>query len=64
MLAAGGPTGSGRGYRKGEQICLAAAMWQPEPAANCPQDQTISACQVKPEQQNYTVTLNCGVEIP
>ncbi len=64
MLAAGGPTGSGRGYRKGDQICLAAAMWQPDPAANCPQDQPISACQVKPEQQNYTVTLNCGVEIP
>jgi uncharacterized protein (DUF2237 family) len=63
MLAADGPTGTVKGYRKGDQICLVAAMWQPDPSANCPQDQPISVCQVKPEQQNYTVTLNCGVEI-
>jgi Tol biopolymer transport system component/putative hemolysin len=63
MFVADGPTGTAAGYRKGDQICLAAAMWQPDPSANCPQDQPISACQVKPEQQNYTVTLNCGVEV-
>jgi hypothetical protein len=62
MLAAGGPTGVGAGYRKGDQICLVGAIWQPDASANCPQDQPISACQVKPEQQNYTVTLNCGAE--
>ena len=62
MLAADGPTGTSRGYRKGDQICLAAAMWQPDDSANCPQDQPISACEVMPEQQLYTVTLNCGVE--
>ncbi len=31
---------------------------------NCPKDQPISACQVTPEQQIYTVTLDCGVETP
>jgi Tol biopolymer transport system component/putative hemolysin len=61
MLVADGPTGTAAGYRKGDQICMAAAMWQADDSANCPQDQPISACPVKPEQQNYTVTLNCGV---
>ena len=64
MLAAGGPTGMGAGYRKGDQICWAGAMWEPDDSANCPDDQPISACQVTPEQQVYTVTLNCGVETP
>ncbi len=60
MLASAGPTGMGVGYRKGEQICLAAAIWRPDESANCTDDQPISACEVMPEQQNYTVTLNCG----
>jgi putative hemolysin len=64
MLAAGGPTGIGVGYRKGDQICMVDAMWRPDASANCPKDQPISACPVKPEQQLYTVTLNCGVETP
>jgi len=64
MLAAGGPTGIGAGYRKGDQICMASAMWQPDASANCPKDQPISACQVTPEQQNYTVILDCGEETP
>ena len=60
MLAAGGPNAIDLGYRKGEQICWAGAGWQPDAAANCPQDQPVSACQVTPEQQLYTVTLNCA----
>jgi dipeptidase D len=63
MFVADGPTGTARGYRKGDQICLAAAMWEPDESANCPDDQPISACEVTPEQQNYTVTLNCGVAV-
>ena len=62
MLVADGPTATSKGYRKGEQLCLAAAMWEPDESANCPKDQPISACQLTPEQQLYTVTLNCGVE--
>jgi len=64
MLAAGGPTGIGLGYRKGNQICWASAQWWPDDSANCPKDQPVSACPVTPAQQAYTVTLNCGVEIP
>jgi putative hemolysin len=64
MLASGGPTGMGSGYRKDNQLCLDAAIWQPDASANCPKDQPISACKVTPEQQLYTITLNCGVETP
>lgn len=62
-LASGGPTGMGMGYRKDNQICLASAVWKPDTSANCLSDQPISVCQVKPEQQIYIVTLNCGIEI-
>ena len=64
MLVADGPTGTAVGYRKGDQICWAGAEWRPDESANCPKDQPISACAVTPEQQLYTVTLNCGVEVP
>jgi dipeptidase D len=63
MFVADGPTGTAAGYRKGDQICLAAAMWAPDESADCPDDQPISACEVAPEQQLYTVTLNCGVVV-
>jgi hypothetical protein len=62
MLAAGGATGIGIGYRKGDQICLVNAIWQPDASANCPNDEPISACAVKPEQQNYTITMLFGEE--
>lgn len=64
MLAASGPVGISAGYRKGDQICIASASWKPDDSANCPKDQPISACQATPEQQIYTVTLDCGVETP
>ncbi len=64
MLAAGGPNAIDQGYRKGDQICWAGAGWQPDASADCPTDQPVSACQVTPAQENYTVTLNCGVEAP
>jgi putative hemolysin len=62
MLTADGPTGTAQGYRKDDQICWASAGWSPDASANCPQDQPISACPVTPEQQDYTVSLNCGVK--
>ena len=64
LLAADGPTGTAVGYRKGDQMCMAAAMWQPDDSANCPKDQPIAACELTPAQQLYTVSLNCGVEVP
>lgn len=64
MLAADSPTGTSMGYRKNDQVCLVSAMWDPDVSANCPADQPVSACKVTPEQQLYTITLNCGVESP
>ena len=64
MLVADGPTGTVQGYRNGNQICWASAGWQPDAATSCPADEPISACDVPPEHQDYTVTLNCGVETP
>ena len=60
MLAAGGPTGIGAGFRLDNQVCMAGAIWHPDASANCPDDQPISACEVTPAQQLYTVTLNCA----
>ncbi len=63
MLAADGPTGTDRGYRKGDQISWAGAIWHPDNSANCPKDQPVSACLLTPAQQIYTITLNSGVEV-
>jgi hypothetical protein len=59
-LAAGGPTGTASGFRKGDQVCLAGARWQPESTVNCRSDKPIATCEVAPEQQLYTVTLDCA----
>lgn len=66
--AADGLTGSARGYINGaagpgkslDFLLLVSAVWEPSPDANCPADQPISACPLKPEQQLYTVTLKAA----
>ncbi|NJD58798.1 MAG: DUF333 domain-containing protein [Anaerolineae bacterium] len=63
LLGADGPTGHIVGYRKDNQLCYAGAMWTPDAAVTCPTDQPITACPLTPEQQLYTVTLNCGEEV-
>jgi hypothetical protein len=55
---ADGPTGTAVGLRNGNRLGLVSVQWQPSPDANCPTDQPISACQLKPEQQLYTITLD------
>jgi hypothetical protein len=64
MLAAGGPTGIGAGFRSGDVFCLASAMWTPDASANCPSDAPISTCEVTPAQQLYSVTLDCATSAP
>jgi len=59
MYAADGPTGTGTGMINGDQLCLLIAMWIPAGEARCPADRPISECELKPEQQLYTVTLTC-----
>jgi len=60
QLASGGPTGMGSGYRSGALVCIAAAIWHPDASANCPADKPISECTVTPEQQLYTITIDCA----
>ena len=62
MLPAGGPNAIDEGYRKGDQICWAGAGWQPDDVRQLPEGPTGLGLPVTPAQQNYTVTLNCGVE--
>jgi putative hemolysin len=60
MYAADGPTGTGNGFRRGNTLCLFSVGWEPSEDANCPQDQPISACELRPEQKLYTIRLNCA----
>jgi hypothetical protein len=60
MYAADGPTGAAGGFRQGDGLCLLAVEWKPSPDANCPSDKPISDCQLKPEQQLYSISLNCA----
>jgi putative hemolysin len=63
MYAADGPTGTGNGFRKGNALCLLSVGWEPSPDADCPTDQPISVCELSPEQQLYTIMLNCAQDI-
>lgn len=57
---AGGPTGTGTAFRLENGLCLLHVGWEPSEDADCPADQPISACKLTPEQQEYTITLNCA----
>jgi len=60
MYAADGPTGTATGFQRASELCLLTVGWEPSEDANCPQDQPISECQLAPEQQLYTIDLNCA----
>ncbi len=55
---ASGPTGEATAYRSGNNIAFLLAQWKPAKDANCPKDQPISQCDLKPEQKLYTITLH------
>ncbi|MBE2225610.1 MAG: hypothetical protein IAF02_29000 [Anaerolineae bacterium] len=55
---ADGPTGTATGLRLDDKLALINVEWQPSPDANCPADQIITACELTPAQQIYTITLN------
>lgn len=62
QYASGGPTGAGIGLTRDAALLLILAEWTPDPAANCPTDQPISACTLTPEQQLYTVTIQAAMK--
>jgi|GEM_PF-1042203 len=62
MYAADGPTGTVTAFRQSDDICFLSVDWSPSDAADCPTDRPISACDLEPEHQLYTIILNCARE--
>jgi hypothetical protein len=56
--AADSPTGTLFGLRRNMELVLVDVGWLASAGVNCPKDQPISACDIKPEQQMYTIMLN------
>lgn len=54
---ASGPTGELTAMTRDMGLMLINAEWEPAPEANCPADQPISACDLKPEQKLYTIQI-------
>jgi hypothetical protein len=54
---ADGPTGTVSGYESDFKTAFVHVGWEPSEEANCPTDQPISACNVEPSQQLFTVTI-------
>jgi hypothetical protein len=54
---ADGPTGTAFGYEKDGQFAIGHVDWMPSEDAECPDDQPISACELEPSQQIFTVML-------
>jgi putative hemolysin len=57
---ADGPTGTAAAFRLENGLCLLQVEWEPTEDANCPADQPIAACELKPDQQLHKVDLNCA----
>jgi hypothetical protein len=43
-------------------LMLITVGWEPSPEVQCPEDQPISACDLKPEQQLYTVQIQTAMK--
>ena len=54
---ADGPTGTATGYFKDTTVAQVSVSWEPSDEANCPADQPISACDIAPSQQNFTISI-------
>jgi hypothetical protein len=54
---ADGPTGTATGYELDNKLALVSVDWQPAEGVECPDDQPISACEVEPSEQDFTVVI-------
>ncbi len=59
---ADGPTGTHSAFRRDAGLILVSVGWEPSADANCPADQPISACDLAPEQQVYTIILSAATQ--
>ncbi|HRC76851.1 MAG TPA: hypothetical protein PLO33_14330 [Kouleothrix sp.] len=58
QYVADGPTGTVQGYRKGGDLAIVSADWQPAEGVSCPADQPIGDCKLTPAQQHYTIVVS------
>jgi len=58
---ADGPTGSATAATRDTALMLIEAGWKPSADAQCPSDQPIASCNLKPEQKLYTVQINTAL---
>ncbi len=54
---ANGPTGAATGLTRDMGLMLVSAEWMPAPGVQCPSDQPIAACELTPEQRQYTIQI-------
>ncbi len=59
---ASGPTGAATAMSRDMGLLLISAEWAPTPEAQCPSDQPISACDLKPEQKLYTIQIQAAMK--
>ncbi len=54
---ADGPTGTATSYFKDTTVAAVNVSWEPSDEVDCPDDQPISACDIEPSQQNFTISI-------
>jgi hypothetical protein len=59
---ADGPTGTSTALRRDMALMIISVGWTPSPEVECPKDQPISACELKPEQKLYTVQISTAMK--
>jgi hypothetical protein len=61
--AADGPMGTAAGLRQEDGLAILRVGWEPAEEASCPGDQPIFECEIAPEDQRYTVSLELAREV-
>jgi hypothetical protein len=59
---ANGPTGAATAMKRDMALMLINVEWMPDPDANCPADQPIGSCDLKPEQRLYTIQIRAAMK--
>ena len=57
---ASGPTGEATAMTRDMGLMLIRVEWMPAPEVQCPADQPISNCDIKPEQKLYTIQIQAA----
>jgi hypothetical protein len=52
------PTGTATSFFKETTVAAVNVGWEPSEEADCPSDQPISACDIQPNQQEFTISID------